>query len=92
MSNNFNLQQCLLGLPMKTKNGQAAKFIAYDKSRYPPPCPLTVEVDGKMESYTKYGEHLEDSKLDLVTPDPIDWNIDTISVPYSPKSSFLKTA
>lgn len=56
-----------------------AKFIGIDKeNQYKVPCPLTMEVLGKLESYTKEGKHLFDAKLDLYTPDPIDWNINPV--------------
>lgn len=62
MMNLFNA-----GLPVQTVSGSPAFFLAYNPGIL---CPLLVEVEGRMESYTAFGRHLYNDSLDL-KPAPI---------------------
>ena len=62
----FNLERAKLGLPMHTRNGLKAKFIAHIDGGQP--APLVVEVDGhELENYYINGKHnlYHDTEFDL---------------------------
>lgn len=61
----FDLTRAKLGLPMVTRRGYEAKFIAHLDGGQP--APLVIEVDQKVENYYIDGRHgtVHDSPLDL---------------------------
>jgi hypothetical protein len=62
----FNLERAKLGLPMRTRQGHEAKFIAHLDGGQP--APIVVEVDGyELENYYLNGRHnlYHDTEYDL---------------------------
>lgn len=62
----FNLERAKLGLPMRTRRGNGARFIAHLDGGQP--APIVVEVDGhELENYYLNGKHnlYHDTEFDL---------------------------
>ncbi len=95
-SQSFNLEKVLLGHVVVTKNGKRATFhsILSDDVSGTLPCPLTMLIDGHMESFTLAGKYLglvdNPGDMDLIMEDPIRWNIKSPSNHIHPGHPALK--
>lgn len=63
----FNLERAKLGIPMRTRIGYTATFIAYLDGGQPAPLVVDVPAEGGLENYYIDGRYgtVHDSPLDL---------------------------